>query len=150
MSWPAGAFVGAAAGGVACGRYPWAFPVAAGALPAALLGATVPLGGRAAFGAGAGALLGGIVGLAFARFVAAAFASAVGGVLLAAGAVAAAAPRPLARELAAHPFALAALALVCAIAGTAYQLARAGAPPAVSPQRLRQRDAAPPDEPRER
>ena len=118
------AAAGALAAGAACGAFPAAFPFAAGALPGALLGAAVPLAGSAALGVGAGALLGGIVGLAAGRVVRAAFASLTGGVLVAVGLVAAAGLRPFARELAERPFALAGLALVLGIAGTAFQIGR--------------------------
>jgi di/tricarboxylate transporter len=75
-----------------------------------------------------------VVGAAFARPVAAAFASAIGGALLVVGFAAAFGAHPLVRDVAARPFALAALALVLAIAGAAFQLSRpeperGGAPP---------------------
>lgn len=114
--------------GAACALAPLAFPVAAGAVPGLLLGLQVPIAGRAAVGGAAGALLAGLVALLFARAVAIGFASAVGGALAAVAAVALGGDRTLARELAAHPVAMVALALVLGIAGAAYQLARGGAP----------------------
>jgi hypothetical protein len=124
------ALVAAVAGGAACGLWPWAFPVAAGALPGALLGGTVPLAGRALLGAAAGAALGGVVGAAFARVVGAAFAAGAGGALAAVGLAVALDGHPLAREIARRPFALAAVALVLAIAGAAFQLSRRDPAPA--------------------
>jgi hypothetical protein len=114
---------------------PGAFPFAAGALPVALVGAEVPLAGRAVVGAAAGALLLGLAGLALGRVVSAAFASLCGGALLAAGVVAAFGKAPFARELAERPAALAGAALVLAVAGAAFQLARSReAPGARSPE----------------
>lgn len=105
-----------------CGIFPRAFTFVAGALPGALLGAEV-LGG--AVGPVAGGLLGGIAGVAVGRLVTAAFASFTGGALAALGLSAALAPWAFGRELGARPFALAAVALVLGIAGTAFQ-ARSG------------------------
>jgi hypothetical protein len=130
--------VGAATAGVGCGIYPWAFPIAAGALPGALLGHTVPLMGRALLGAAAGALIGAAIGAGFARVVAAAFASVVGGAALAIGLVLAFGAWPPVQALAGRPIALAAVTLVAAVAGSAFQLGRgdgrrdrrpSGAPP---------------------
>jgi hypothetical protein len=112
----------------ACALLPLAFPVAVGALPGLLLGLEVPLAGRAAFGGAIGALVAGGVALLFARVVAIGSVSALGGLLVASAAVAIGGARPLARELSAHPLAILALALVLAIAGAAYQLARGDAP----------------------
>lgn len=118
------AAIAAAAGGAVCGLSPAAFPIAAGALPGALLGSTVPFFGSAVLGAGAGGALGAIVGAAFARVVGAAFASALGGALATVGLAVALGGHPLAREIAGRPFALAAVTLVLAIAGASFQLAR--------------------------
>jgi hypothetical protein len=109
---------------------PIAFPFAAAALPGALLGALVPLAGRATLGAAAGALVAGVVGATLARLVAAAFASACGGVLLGLGLLAAFGRTPLAGELADRPAALAGFAVVLAIAGATFQLARTPEAPA--------------------
>ena len=116
----------------ACALVPLAFPVAVGALPGLLLGLEVPLAGRAAIGGAVGALVAGGVALLFARVVAIGSVSALGGLLAATGAVAIGGARPLAREFSAHPLAILALALVLAIAGAAYQLARGDAPARVS------------------
>jgi hypothetical protein len=117
--------LGAAAGGVGCGVYPLAFPIAAAALPGALLGHGVPLAGRALLGAAAGGLIGAAIGAGFARAVAAAFASLLGGAALSVGLVVASGASPSVQALAAHPFALVAVALVAAVAGAAFQLGRA-------------------------
>lgn len=119
----------AALGAAVCGIFPAAFPFAAGALPGALLGSAVPAFGGAALGAALGGGAGGIAGLAATRVVTAGFASLAGGVLVVVGLVAAGGSHPLARELSARPFALAALALVLAISGAAYQVARGPAAP---------------------
>lgn len=118
------ALLGAAAGAAAGGAWPKAFPFAAGAVPGAVLGAGVPLSGRAILGAAAGAAIGGVVGLAAGRPAAIALASLAGGALVAVGGVALLGARPLAAELAARPFALAAIAVVLGVAGAAYQIAR--------------------------
>jgi hypothetical protein len=117
-------WVCALAGAAACGFIPKAFTFLAGALPGALVGAEI-LGG--AVGPVAGALLGGIGGVAAGGLVTAAFASFTGGVLAALGLSAAFAPLAFAREIGARPFALAAVALVLGVAGTAFQ-ARRGPP----------------------
>jgi hypothetical protein len=124
LSYVPAAAVATAVGGVACALRPALFPVAAGALPGALLGGTVPLAGSALLGAAAGAALGAVVGAAFARVVGAAFASALGAALATVGLAVALDGYPLAREIAARPFALAGVALVLAVAGAAFQLAR--------------------------
>jgi hypothetical protein len=116
-----------AAGGAAL---PVAFPFAAAALPGALVGMQVPLAGRPAFGAAAGALVAGVVGVVLSRAVAAAFAAACGGLLVALGLLAAFGTSPLARELAERPAALLGFALILAIAGAAFQLARSPEAPA--------------------
>jgi hypothetical protein len=108
----------------ACALTPRAFPVAIGAVPGLLLGLQVPLAGRAEIGGAVGALVLGAVALLFARPVAIGFACALGGLLAATAAVALGGARPLARDLVAHPLAILAFALVLAIAGAAYQLAR--------------------------
>jgi hypothetical protein len=119
--------LGAAAGGVGCGIYPLAFPIAAGALPGALLGYPVPLMGRALLGAAAGGLIGAVVGAGFARVVAAAFASVLGGAALAIGLGLVFGAWPPVQDLAARPITLAAVTLVAAVAGTAFQIGRRGA-----------------------
>lgn len=109
--------------GAVCALSPLPFPVAAGALPGLILGLRVPIAGRAVLGGAVGALAAGLVALLFARPFAIGFASALGGLLVAAASVGLGGDRPLARDLAAHPLAVVALALVLAIAGAAYQLA---------------------------
>jgi hypothetical protein len=132
----AAAAIGAAAGAAAGGAWPGAFPFAAGAVPGAILGAGVPLSGRAILGAAAGAAVGGVVGLAAGRATVTALASIAGGALVAVGGVALLGGRPIAAELAARPFALAAVAIVLGIAGAAYQISRgAGSPPRGQPPR---------------
>jgi hypothetical protein len=116
--------LGAAAGGVGCGIYPLAFPIAAAALPGALLGYTVPLMGRALLGAAAGGLIGGVIGAGFARAVAAAFASVLGGAALAIGLVLVFGAWPHVQALAVRPITLAAVTLVAAVAGAAFQIGR--------------------------
>jgi hypothetical protein len=120
-----------------CGLFPGAFPLVAGALPGAAIGVEVPLGGEPALGAAAGALAGAIAGVAAPRLVGAAFASFVGAAVTVLGASAALATNPLARELAARPFALGGVAIVLAIAGTAFQAARPPPRPALSPPEAR-------------
>lgn len=123
---------GAIAGAAACGWFPAAFPFGVGALPGALLGAFFPLAGRAALGAAVGALGMGFVALLNARAAASAFASFAGGLLLGTGILATFGAHPLAREVAARPFALVAFAVVAGVAGTALQSARGDGPPAVA------------------
>jgi hypothetical protein len=117
---------GGAAVAFACGIFPGAFPFAAGALAGGFLGAWV-MGDM--IGVGAGALVGAFAGVAAGLRVNAAFASFAGGVLAALGLSAAFAWLPLARELGGRPFALAGVALVLGIAGTAYQAGRPAPPP---------------------
>ena len=114
-------WVCALVGAAACGFFPSAFTFLAGALPGALVGGDI-LGG--AVGPVSGALLGGIVGLAAERLVTAAFASFTGGILAALGLSAALASYAFAREIGARPFAIAAVAIVLGIAGTAFQVRR--------------------------
>jgi hypothetical protein len=122
---------GGAAMALACGVFPGAFPFAAGALAGAFLGAGV-MGDM--IGVGVGALVGGFAGVATGRRVTAAFASFAGGVLAVVGLSAAFTWLPLAREIGGRPFALAGMAIVLGIAGTAYQAGRpAPAPPPRSP-----------------
>ncbi len=120
------------AGGIAliavAARFRTTLAVSGGGLVGALLGAAVPLAGRAALGAAAGALVGGFIGFIAAREVSAVFASAAAGLLAALGLVGMSGTRPLGREIAAHPAALLAVALVIAIAAAAYQLSRPDAP----------------------
>lgn len=115
------ALAGGAALALACGIFPGAFPFAAGALVGAFLGGEIV---GDVVGVGAGALMGGFAGVALGRRVTAAFAAFAGGVLAALGLTAAFAWIPLAREVGARPFALAGMALVLGIAGTAYQAGR--------------------------
>ncbi len=110
--------------GGACAAFPPLYPVAVGALPGALLGVHVPVGGRAAFGAAAGGLAAGLVALVFGRGVSVLFASLAGGLCVALGAVALFARHVLAAELTARPFALLAVALVLGVAGAAFQLSQ--------------------------
>lgn len=124
LSLPVSAAVLAAAGAAGAFALPVAFPFAAGALPGALLGQHAPLAGRAIVGAAVGGLLAGLVALLFARPVALGFVSIAGGLLVAVGAVAVSRGSLFAADLAAHPFALLAIALVAGIAGAAYQLER--------------------------
>lgn len=127
------ALIGGAAGGLA----PVTFPALAGALVGALAGVHVPLGGSAALGGAAAGLVMAALGLLFARALAAILWAAAGGLLLGLGLLTAAGPRPLAAELAGHPFALLAFAVVTAIAGAAYQLSHAPAPPGGGAEALR-------------
>lgn len=127
------AALAAAIGAAAGGAWPGAFPLLAGAIPGAILGAGVPLSGRAYVGAAAGAVVGGVVGLAAGRAAATALACLAGGALVAVGGVALLGARPIAGELVAHPFALAAVAIVLAIAGAAYQLSSPPSGPARAP-----------------
>ncbi len=120
----ASAAVGAVVGAAACGLFPSMLPLGVGALLGALLGASFPVGGRAAVGQAAAALGLGFVALLWAREVAAAFASLAGGLLLGAGLLATFGAHPLARELAGHPFALLAFAVVTGVAGAALQSGR--------------------------
>jgi hypothetical protein len=115
--------------GGACAAFPPLYPVAVGALPGALLGVHVPVGGRPAFGAAAGGLAAGLVALVFGRGVSVLFASLAGGLCVALGAMAVFGRQPLAAELAARPFALLGLALVLGVAGAAFQLSRGEAVP---------------------
>lgn len=125
------ACAGGAAMAVACGVFPGVFPLAAGALIGAFLVGEV-LGDLVSIGAGA--LVGGLGGVALGCRVTAAFASFVGGVLSALGLTAAFASVPLAREIGARPFALAGMALVLGIAGTAYQAGRPALAPPPAPR----------------
>jgi hypothetical protein len=144
----AAAAAGAVAVGTACGAFPATFPFALGALPGALLGGGVALGGQPALGAAAGALAGGFVAALAARVVTALFAALAGAIAFGVGAAALAGVHPLARELAARPFALAGLAVVLAVAGAAFQLER-GAAGARDPP-IRQPDRVPPGSERSR
>jgi hypothetical protein len=92
-----------------------------------VLGAAVPLAGRALVGAAAGAVILALVALLFARPIVVALAGALGGVLVALALVAVLGARPLAADLVAHPLALVGVALVAAIAGAAFQLGRGDA-----------------------
>lgn len=121
-----GAALAAAAGGVAAGLFPPLFPAGAGALAGALLGVHLPLAGRAALGAGAAAVAGAALSLLGARAVTICLAVATGGLALGAGLLALGGAHPLAAEVALRPFALVGFALVAAVAGGAYQLARGG------------------------
>lgn len=121
-----GLALAAAVGGVAAGLFPPLFPAGAGALAGALLGVHLPLAGRAALGAGAGAVAGAALGLLAARAVTICLAVAAGGLALGAGLLAIGGAHPLASEVALRPFALLGFALVAAVAGGAYQLARGG------------------------
>jgi hypothetical protein len=132
------AWAGGVAGAAVCGIFPGAFPLVAGALPAGVLGVQVPLAGQPAFGAAAGALAGAIAGVSAARLVTAAFASFVAGAVAVLGASTALVSQPLAREIAARPFALAGLTLVLGIAGTAFQASR----PAARAQRANRPEGA--------
>lgn len=132
--------LGAVAGGAGCGLYPIAFPIAAGALPAALLGYGVPLAGRALLGAAAGGLLGAVIGAGFARIVAATFACLLGGAALALGLVVALAGWAPAQQLAGRPLAIAAAAVVLAVAGAAFQLRAGDGRPSRGPSPLRAPD----------
>jgi hypothetical protein len=131
---------GAALLAVACGAFPPLFPFAVGALPGALLGAHAPIAGRGAFGAAAGGLVAGVVTLLFSRPVAAGFAALASGLLAGAGLLAIAGDHPLAVEIARHPLALIAFAIVIGIAGAAFQLSRADAAPGHGERTLADRD----------
>jgi hypothetical protein len=112
------------------------YPLAAGALPGALLGVHVPIGGRAALGAAVGGLVAGLVALLFARPVAIGVASFLGGFAMGLGLVGLLPDHAIGLALARHPFALVAIAVVLGVAGSAFQLGR-GEP--------RARPLAPPD-----
>jgi hypothetical protein len=122
------AALAAASGGALGAAWPAAFPFAVGAVPGAILGAGVPLSGRALLGAAAGAALGGVVGLLVGRPAATVLVALLGGALVSVGGVGLLGQGPLAAELCAHPFSLAAEALVAGIAGAAYQIARGSVP----------------------
>lgn len=115
----------AAAGAVAGALAPAVLPFCLAAVPGALAGANLPLGGRAAYGAAAGALAAGLVGLLLARVVTAAAAGLGGGLALGLGLLACFDQDPLARELAGRPAVVVGFALVVGIAGAALQLSRA-------------------------
>lgn len=136
----AAAAIAAVASGLLCLRFPSLFPFAAGALPGAVVGSAVPLGGRAAWGAAAGAVVCGLAGLAAGRVVAAAFASAAGGVLLPVALVALFPGHGISREAAARPLALLALGVIAAVAGAAFQIGREAPapPPPIAPRDLRE------------
>lgn len=124
-------WIGGAAGAALCAAFPALFPPAAGALAGAVVGGELPLSSVPGVPAAAGAAVGAIAGVASSRLVAAGFASFFGGALVVLGLSTALGGHPLAHELADRPFALAAVALVLGIAGTAFQGARR--PPAEPP-----------------
>jgi hypothetical protein len=136
LSIPLAAALGAVVLGAASALFPPVYPLAAGALPGALLGAHVPIGGRAALGAAVGGLVAGLVALAFATPIGIAVASFVGGLAIGLGLVGVLSRHAVGLALAAHPFALLAVAVVLGVAGSAFQLGR-GEP--------RARALAPPD-----
>jgi hypothetical protein len=136
LSTPLVPALGAAVVGAVAAVLPPVYPLAVGALPGALLGVHAPIGGRAALGAAVGGLVAGLAALVFATPVGIGFASFVGGLAVALGGVGVLAHQPVGRELAAHPFALLAVAIVLGVAGTAFQLGRAAPRP---------RALAPPD-----
>jgi hypothetical protein len=134
LSTPLAPALGAALVGAAAAVLPPVYPLAVGALPGALLGVHAPIGGRAALGAAVGGLVAGLVALLFATPIGITFASLVGGLAVALGGVGILAHHPVGRELAAHPFALLAIAIVLGVAGTAFQLGRrAPRPRALAP-----------------
>jgi hypothetical protein len=123
----------AAALGTAAAALPLAFAFAAGALPGALAGWHVPLGGSGLAGAAAGAVVAGGAALLLARLVAAAVASALGAALLCGAGLAALGGRALAAELVDRPAVLLGLVAVLAVAGAAFQSATAWQAPGVPP-----------------
>ncbi len=98
------------------------FPFAAGALPGAFLGARLGLPGGPLLGAGIGLLLLGGLGLLGARLVAAAVAGLLGGALAGVALLASARHLPQLRILEERPVLLAALVLLLAVAGAAFQV----------------------------
>jgi hypothetical protein len=118
--------VGAVGGALA----PGALPFAVAALPGAIVGTGLPLGGRPEYGAAAGALAAGLVGLLLARVVTAAVAGLAGALAVALGALACFPRDALARELALHPAVVIGFTIVVGIAGAALQLAGAPTSPA--------------------
>ncbi len=131
---------GALALGVVSGIYPPLFIFAAGALPGALIGATLPQVGQPWYGL-LGLAIGGLTALGLARWVAAVAAAGLGAALLALGLLAVAGDWPPTRVLAAHPLALVALLAVLTVSGAAFQHATAWRLPA-----RRIADETPPDE----
>ena len=132
-----------AAGG---GLFPPIFIFAAGALPGALAGSSLPIDGSPELGAAAGAAAAGIAALFLARWVAAVTAAALGAALLSAALLAAGDSRPALRVLATHPSTALALVAVLTIAGTAFQLRsawRRAVPRAKQGRELTPPDAAP-------
>jgi hypothetical protein len=130
---PVLAAVAAAAIGAGAAAAPPLFAFAAGALPGALAGWHVPLGGSAPAGAAAGALAGGAVALLLAPHVAAAVSSTLGAALLVGAGLAAGGARPFAAELAGRPAVLLGAVVVLAVAGAAFQSGRAWEAPGRRP-----------------
>ncbi len=118
------AALGALALAALAGLFPPIFIFAAGALPGALIGATLPGPGQPWYGL-LGLAVGGLLALGFARWVAAVAAAGLGAALLAVGLLGAAAQWPPAQALASHPLPLVTVLAVLTVAGAAFQHARA-------------------------
>lgn len=123
--------IAATALAVLSGFVPSAFLFAAGALPGAVVGSLLSAE-PASLWAGLG--LGGLAGLVAGRAVAAMAAAAFGAMLLAAAALAVSDHVDSFRALAERPFVLLTLTAVVAVAGAAFQWARAWEPPAPRPE----------------
>ncbi len=134
-----------AAGAVAAlsGIVPAAFLFASGALPGAFLGSLLS---AESLGLWAGLGLGGLAGLVVGRAVAAMAAAALGAALLTAAALALSGRYAPLRDLADRPFVLVTLAAVVAVAGAAFQWARAWEPPAPRPEHAVSEPGLPPDQ----
>ncbi len=121
---------------------PAAYPVLLGVLPGALLGTRYPVAGHASLGAAAGGLALGLVGLALRRLVFAATAAVTGAALVSAVLAALATRFPALEVLVKRPVLLMGIALLLAVAGTAFQFGasrpRGGRAPAGERQRLRE------------
>jgi hypothetical protein len=126
--------------GVLAGLFPPLFIFAAGALPGALVGSTLPAPGQPWYGL-LGLAVGGLLALGSTRWVAAVAAAGLGAGLLAVGLFGAAGGWAPARVLAAHPLVLVALLAVLTVAGAAFQHGTAWPPP-----RPRVPAGTPPDE----
>ncbi|HSN92026.1 MAG TPA: hypothetical protein VLS93_12420 [Anaeromyxobacteraceae bacterium] len=111
--------------GAAAAAFPPLCAFAVGALPGALLGSLLPLGGSELAGALVGALVGGVVATLQAAPVAAAAAASLGAALLAGAALSALGARPAGAELAERPFVVLGLVGVVAVAGANFQARRA-------------------------
>ena len=119
------AVVSAAVAGAVSAFVPQLFPALAGAVPGALLAEFLAPADRRLEVMAAGAVLGAILGVLAARPVAAAVASGAGALAVAVGAEGALLGTSPGRALLSHPSAMLAVAVILAVAGTAFQLSRA-------------------------